>query len=232
MLNMAPPIKYDKRDTKIGLIIAIIGTIAWVVTIIMLGFQIVDRMSAKLTMVIAIGGIYYCPLLALIGWRLFFSSRGYMKRLEKYGYKVPERKKMYQGRLDLLERYEGSMPDFQQPHRESTYLAYASWVAAFGSVPYPLYVWKTYPDMDGLFVVMLFPVVCWIMLGLFYWRQRDQLKYKDDVEIDDRRKTRQNLVDGLVIILVCIFLTILFWVIMYTLADVIYKSRVAAGWYQ
>ncbi|MBQ9141242.1 MAG: hypothetical protein IJX63_05540 [Lachnospiraceae bacterium] len=232
IVNKGPQIKYDKIDMKIGLVIAIICTIASVAAIVMMNLPILDRMSAKLTVLIVIGGIYCFPLLAIVGWRLFFSSLGYMKRLEMYGYKTPERKKTYHGRQDLLERIEVNPQDVNKWHPESVILSFVAWVAGVCSLPYPFYVWQYYPDMDGVLIVMLFPVACWILLGLFYWRQRDRLKYKDDVELDEKRKTRQNLVDGLVTILVCIFLTIIFWVIMYNLAGVIYKSRLAAGWYQ
>ncbi len=232
LVNKGPQIKYDQMDMKIGLMVAIICTIASVVTIVMMSLSILDRMNARLTAVIVIGGIYCWPLLSIVGWRLFFSSFAYMKRLKQYGYKAPERKKTYHGRQDLLERFEVSPPDVNRWHPESVILACVAWIAGVGSLPYPFYVWKCYPDMEGVLGMMLFPVVCWVVMGFYYWRQREQLKFKDDVELDEKRKNRQNLVDGLVTILVCIFLTILFSIIMYNLAGVIYKSRLAAGWYQ
>lgn len=231
-VNNGPQIKYDKRDQAVGLVIAAISTLSFLVSCFLMVFALIEDLNAKLIAMIVIGGVYFWPWLAIIGWRLFFSSRAYMKRLEKYGYKAPNRKKEYHGRQDLLERFEVSPPDVNKRHPESVSLALVAWIAGVCSIPYPFYVWQRFPDMDGMLIFMLFPVVCWGIMGVYYWRQRNQVKYKDDVELDEKRKTRQNLVDGLVIILVCAFLTFLFYFIMYNLAMVVYKSRLAAGWYQ
>lgn len=224
-VNSGPQIKYDKQDQTVGLVIAVISTLNVLVTCFLMVFAFIEDLNAKLTTWIVISGIYGWPLLAIIGWRLFFSSRAYMKRLEKYGYKVPDCKKEYRGRQELLERFEVSPPDVSKWHPESVCLALGAWMAGVCSILYSFHMWQNYPTMDGILILMLFPVACWGIMGLYYWRQRDQIKYKDDVELDEKRKTRQNLVDGLVIILVCVFLMLLFNFIMYNLVMVIYKTR-------
>ena len=231
LVNKGPQIKYDKLEQKVGLVIGLICTIGVIVTGFMLELEVLDRLNTMLAASIVLGGIYFCPVMAIVGWRLFFSSWGYMKRLEKYGYKAPERKKLYHGRQDLLERFEVSLPNVNKWHSESVILACVSWVAGVCCLPYPFYVWQSYPDMDIILIIMMFPVVCWAVMGFYYWRQRDQLKYKDDVELDDKRKTRQNLADGLVTIFVCAALSVLYSDIIYNWAKVIYKARLEAGWY-
>lgn len=79
---------------------------------------------------------------------------------------------------------------------------------------------------------MLFPVLCWILLGALFWSERSQLKFKDDVEIDEKRRTRLNLMEGITVILICLFMTVIYAVVIYNMAGVIYKARLANGWYQ
>lgn len=232
MVNKGPQIKYDKFEQKVGLVIGFVCTIGVVVTGFMLKLDVVDRLNTKLAATVVLGGIYFCPVMAIVGWKLFFSSWGYMKRLEKYGYKVPERKKQYHGRQDLLERFEVCSPDVNKWHSESVTLACTAWVLAVIFGGYAYYVQQCYADISGILLLMLFPTICWTIMGIFYWRQRRQLTYKDDVELDDKRKTRQNLVDGLVTIFVCIALSMIYSEVIHSMAGVIYKSRIAAGWYQ
>lgn len=224
-------IKYDKLDQRVGLLVAVVGMTGWILALFLMDMKLTDGMDIIPETVVVLGGCVFCPFVSIVGWRLFFSSWGYLRRLRKYGYKVPDYKKKYGRRLDRLERLEIPLLNERKYHKESMCLAWISWLAGVFSIPYPIYVCKLYPDMEVVMEMMLAVVVCWILLGAYYWRQRNLAKFKDDVELDDNRKIRQNLVDGLITIMVCVCLCILYFAIMQKMADVIYRVRVEAGWY-
>ncbi|MBQ7776711.1 MAG: hypothetical protein IJ379_12400 [Lachnospiraceae bacterium] len=227
-----PKIKYDKRDNRIGLMVAVVCTIVAIVENIIMFLPVSERMSTELGVFISLGGFMFFPMIALAGWHIYFMSFCYFRRLQKYGFQVPENKKDYQGRLEALERGEYQQPDLQAWHKDSMILAGLTLVMAVGTAVYAFYVRESYPQIELCFWLMLFPVLCWILLGALFWSERSQLKFKDDVEIDEKRRTRLNLMEGITVILICLFMTVIYAVVIYNMAGVIYKARLANGWYQ
>lgn len=62
-------------------------------------------------------------------------------------------------------------------------------------------------------------------------RQRLRDKYRDDVEIDDTRKKRKQIKEGIVEIVIYLFFTFIWIVLLYNGAEYIYKERLQTGYY-
>ena len=88
-----------------------------------------------------------------------------------------------------------------------------------------------YPDIQDAFVMLLIGVLFWLFLGLYFWRQRKRTKYRDDVEIDADRKVRMHLIEGIELIIVCLIVSIFCSVLIEGYAGVVYRARLAAGYY-
>lgn len=225
-------IKYDLKDKKRFWVAALVCSVVPVISIFLLALNnVLYRLESVWEAMLVVWGVIFSTILGLSMWGCFLSCLGYLNRLKKHGYQVPADKKMYQGRLVRLERMEAAVPVPKQHNRESMTLAAVSLITAVCFLGVSVYIWQAYPDNEFPFGCMLGMVACWLLLGFYYWRQRISSKYRDDVEPGDTRKVRQNVVNGLITIVVCILLSVLYSQVIYAMADVIYKSRVHAGWY-
>lgn len=229
-------IKYDCRDRKLFLILAIIFTVLSLAALILSRLPDCDKFSSEMIALIFLGGLMFCPILALATWLLFLNSALYLRRLGAYGYEIPINKKDYSASLDKLPKVEGSFSVPTGDSKESIALSVISLGVFVGVLINAIMFYLKYRELGDLKYMGIWGSVplflFWLILAFLYWRQRLREKYKDNVEIDAKRKNRKQIEQGIVEILIYLIITIIWIVILYNWADYIYKSRLEAGYYQ
>lgn len=223
-------IKFDRRDWLIGLATAGGTSVGSVALSLILYYGHLPK-NGVLDLLALIS--FWLPLVALACWVYAFEIKSYLYRLKKHGYEVPEKKSTYGRHMGNLPRTEKeSMPENS---RESTIMASICFLCTVG-FPFEVVRFRTkYNMMQDMmsFVMIVLAVLSalWCIGGLYYWRQRSTVKFRDDVEIDEKRKPRKHIVEGMVEILLMLGISLLFCEILYQFVNVVYKSRVQAGWY-
>lgn len=183
-------IKYDKQSMTILKGTAIFATILFVVGLILM---LIEISSTEVIMLLALyigGGLAFACYTALVaGWL-------YMKRLMRYGYKLPDNKTHYDGKLENL-------PKLNNVEEASIYSVHSKWCSKACALIFALFLvldvlyflkWKFMEDnCKSLFVLCFFFYLIWIIFALALKKQSNKEKYRDDVEIDASRKERWSL---------------------------------------
>lgn len=206
-------IKFDKKDLKIyrniwiitGIITVLIGVPA-----LLYGGKSVKETPASLDGLIAIT-VLLCPFLAIfwigITWKLL-EIAGYLKRLKRYGYVVPDSKKLYENNLEnLTPNRELCKEQGMQKSKVSIILTAIAGIAALFMICINLMLTRV-PHIWSI-------LICAALAGV-YARRISSRKFRDDVDIygDPERKVRRNLDDGLLeISLVFIVISVFFMLV-------------------
>lgn len=229
----ATRIKYDKRQVRKYSVGTIITGSILAVSLVLMAMEVYweNRTWGIALMVMALYGLLLGGLLFALFVYLLLAGIFYLKRLEKYGYEVPEDKRIYEGVLEQVPRYciqgqnayvmngENSRignycPDLPKYSKTSKCLMYICILASLlllGWNFYFLYKWYFMgDDTIVLFVLLLIADALWIFPIWFFRKQMNPQKFKDDVEIDAGRKDRMNIISGLfsIVVLVGVFLFI------------------------
>lgn len=220
-------IKYDKRDRKLYLILAVVSTVIFAGIIIVLRLNLWEDMSSELASVVMIFGTIICPVLAFAAWVMFCDSHTYLKRLEKYGYIVPENKKDYDNDIERLVNEE--IKSYTEPSKESSVLALVSWSVSLGMVGFTIFYFIRFShmleNMSFLGCVAIFVAILWAVFGAYFWRQRSRERYRDDVEYNSPLKKRNHLVEGLVTVVILLAITVFVATNIYTMAKYVERSK-------
>lgn len=209
-------IKYDQRDKKRSLVLAIIFT-AFAFAALFLAVwepEVSAEMGAWLILFIVIA-----PIWCVSCWIHFIDICFYLKRLTKYGYEIPRRKGEYGADLNCLPRTAEERTVFGNS-KESMALAALCFCCAAGFLLCTLCFLPRYSHMSlspfsFCFGFMISAVLLWVLGGVHYWKQRIRAKYKDDVEREEQKRTRTPLVSGVVAILVLFGITVVLFYVMY-----------------
>ncbi len=230
-------IKYDSRDRKVFFWIATICTIMSIGMILISTLLIENKVNNEVAITIVIfGGFVFFPIIALVAWLGFLGSALYLRRLRNYGYEVPENKKEFGSRLDKLHKVKCSMVVATNQSKESIILAVCSVVVLIGVMINSLVFYvqhKEWGDLAYIGVQGSVPLfLFWAILTFVFWRQRLREKYRDDVEMDESRKKRKQMEEGIVEIVIYLFFTIIWLILLTNGAEYIYQARLQAGYYQ
>lgn len=220
-------IKYDKRDRKLFLTFAIITTMTVFVCLILMNTALPDELEASVVGVMMVLCFTIFPVIAFATWVMFADSHTYLKRLEKYGYLVPENKKKYDNNLDKLATSE--LRTFGEPSKESRILAFASWIVFVIMVIYSIFLSIRFSHMleNVAFFIIVSVVlsIFWLAYGFGFWRQRKREYYKDDVELNSSLKTRKHLVEGFITIIILVGISAVIAINMYTMSKYVERSK-------
>lgn len=243
-------IKYDKRMVRICLCLTVISILAFLLSLILLNVGVdVIRYETwdEVLLIIATNGMG----LGLIGTFAsgYQSINGffYLRRLKKMGYHVPEDKRVYEGLVSLLPN-EGTEPSDMQEDgsyeavvvpepgevvrysptsRILLYLSIFAFLVMLGSSGYYLYKWHFMGENAmALFVLQLIADAFWLIIIRIFYKQMDNAKYRDDVEIDITRKVRMNMVSGLTLYIVILLVAIYIKMTVDSMTEYSFKS----GW--
>ena len=227
-------IKYDKRDKKLYRNLAVVTTIIFALCIFALNLDLdVDNLSSAFYASLMIVATLFLPIISIAMWIMYFDSYAYLKRLEKYGYELPIKKRDYHNDLDELHEKSTSKqhknPENLEESKESKALAYVSWVVALCMVGYSIFYFVRFSHMlenvAFLGFVCIFIAICWVLLGNYFYKQRKPEKYRDDVDYKSKLKVRKNLVEGLVTIVILLAVTIFGAANIYTMSKYVERSK-------
>lgn len=247
-------IRYDLGNRKQLFVVAVLFTSAAVILDIIVFFSSSgEKWSAEWAAVMLIAAVVVCPLTALAAWLLFWDCCLYLKRLERYGYVLPGNKKAYNGLLNNLDWKKAEKDNDSQSEnalnvhtkrvddgsgplysKESVILSVCAFLCGIVILGYAVYfLWK-WNILGGnahfMFGMLVALAVLWGVGGVYYWRQRSITKYRDDVEMDSNRRQRQNLVNGVITIAICMVVSIFIVDVVYYSADYMYHSRPESEW--
>jgi len=228
-------IKYDCRDRKLFLIFASINTSITIFLCIISTTHILNEISDEAATFIILGGYIFFPFVSLLLWLYVLRSTFYLKRLKVYGYQVPCNKKDFYSSINQLPRINTTIINSSGRNRESFMLSVFSLCIFLGVVLNIVVFYFQHELMGDLAYFGAYGsvplLIFWFILSGMYWNQSYTQKYSDDVEADITRKQRKQIEDGIIEILILLFFTIIWIVVLDNGADMIYKSRVAAGYY-
>lgn len=205
-------IKFDKKDLKIyrniwiitGIVTVLIGIPAF-----MLGGKPVKDVPANLDALVTIT-VLLCPFLAIlwigITWKLL-EIAGYLKRLKRYDYVVPDSKKLYENNLEnLIQDKEICREQGMQKSRVGIVLTVIAGIATLLMICINLMLTR----VPHIWCIL----ICGILAAV-YARQISGRKFRDDVDIygNPERKVRRNLDDGLLEISLVFIVSIVFFVL-------------------
>lgn len=220
-------IKYDKRDRKLFLSLAIITTSIVLVCFILMNTEWPENLEASVVGVLMVIGFTVFPVVALATWVMFADSHTYLKRLEIYGCIVPDNKKEYDNNLENLAR--GEHVAFSGSSKESKILAIISWIIFLGMVGYSVFLGIRFSHMlenvAFFIIVSVALAIFWLVFGFSFWKQRLRDKYKDDVESNSSLKPRKHLVEGIATIIILLAISAVIAVNMYTMSKYVERSK-------
>lgn len=207
-------IQYDKRDIKIYKWLCIITgvmAIAGLIPCFLYGSKMVRETTLTEEKFFNIGILlaYFGGILFLIFMFKYFKAIGYLKRLENYGFILPEKKESYGNDISLLvENAEKGINLGTKKSRPGIILTGISGIFTLFTVFYNFTMTKV-PHFLVIFVFI-------IMTALFA-RQIFPDKFRDDVDIfgNIKRKVRKTLPNGILEMAV-IFIVLMFFFAKFT----------------
>ncbi len=204
-------IKYDKKDKKLYLNMAAVFSILTIIDWGMLNCEDVMQRVPVEAEVIFLCAIWILCILAFGLWVGYLDAVFYLKRLQRYGYEVPENKRNYNKDLQKLPKAENVVGNMSYKNYDSRILTILTGMIVAGLFLYDIYFLYRYSgfgkDIWFFEGILILGTLVWLFMGISYARQISDRKYKYDVEIDFTRKNRKNLIDGIVEIIVLLLLT-------------------------
>ncbi len=198
-------IKYDVKDKKIYFRLAIIVLILFIADIVVLNVADLGRMSTELEVFLVILSMVLGPLDFAL-WVRYAEVVGYLHRLSKYGYELPYNKKDYGDNQEQLIHSVDNMKQLSDKNIGSIILTICSGGTLIGLIIY--YYSKTWQYSSVVFGgVLPIIIIMWLILAIYYARQISNREYKDDVQIDALRKDRTPIINGIVTIMLLLFIT-------------------------
>ena len=222
-------IKYDKRTIKVLLITTFASLVLFLAGMIVMYFEITGLALLFLFGIYAGGGLLIYSLLNLV------CAVCYFRRLKMHGYEVPYDRNSYGNDLKNVPNScdsESSIDISNQRSKESVILAiFHFMVFVFTNVWNICYIihWYKYVEDNAVFLlcVQIILDLGWLIAAIVYFRQRDNEKYRDDVELDLSKKERSGIEKGILTGLVVLAVTVFIKAMVVNMADYVFHARQA-----
>lgn len=221
-------IQYDKRTIKILGMIMLLSAL-WNLTGWATLFFELDFFEFELTGIFAIGGIVMGGVLFLYSLAQLVEGLGYIRRLKAHGYEVPYNKRDYGNSLHKLPCLgDGTIAEGKS--KESLALCILFWcVFMFSNIWNAYYAihWYGYLEENALFLtkVLIFLDLFWMIMAIVFFFQRNNKKYRDDVDKDLKRKVRMSLERGIVTCVIVLIIVSYVKCIVVEMSEYVYRSR-------
>ncbi len=207
---------YDRRDWNILKMLVKITVVLLAAEIVFWNW--VERGDGRGEGTVALIAALYAGILVpftAYSWLRALDCFFYIKRLEKHGYFLPERKTDYENDLRNMPRRRGYAEKreiegdtAERQNWESIILAVLAWGAAavfFFRGFFCCIAWfETYEGAGDIISKAFFTAVCntlaWIAIGFWYYRQRLESRFRDDAELEDGRRQRRSIIAGITIL--------------------------------
>lgn len=233
----ATGIKYDKYEFKIYMVLTIVMGIIFAISLVSMSTDSIfrgNRRFDEILLIVVVCGLFMGGALFLLFGYHLLAALFYFKRLERYGYQVPEKKKTYEYVLERLPRSDVSAErEAVQPEysKTSKSLMWICILVCFVMVCwnfYYLYKWYFMGD-DTLimFGLLLMGDAFWLIPILMFRGEMNTQKFKDDVEIDVTRKVRMNMLSGIVVIAILAGVAMFVKDTAYSMSAYVFNARVS-----
>lgn len=222
-------IKYDKRTKKVLSITTCVSLMLFLAGFIVMYFEIAGLELLFLFGIYAGGGLLIYSFINLV------FAACYFKRLNIHGYEVPYDRNRYGNDLKNVPNScaSGSSIDVSnQGSKESVILAiFHLMVFVFANVWNIYYIisWYKYVNDNAVFLlcVQIILDLGWFIAAIVYFRQRNNEKYRDDVELDFSRKERSSIEKGILTGIVVLSVTVFIKAMVVNMSDYVFHSRQA-----
>lgn len=187
-------IKFDCRDRKIYLIIAVVVSLWLLFDFLIIRTSVTDwLLESDAIPIFACTTFYSLILLVPASWLRFFDVCLYLRSLKAYGYEVPKDSRVYDKRLEQLPRTQQQQ---KQNINDGVLNTIISAIITVGILYYNIWFLFEYQWMF-LCLFNLIGLGIWMIVTFHYVRQISNVRYKDRVELDDSRKTRESLMEAM-----------------------------------
>ena len=187
-------IKFDNITAKTAKYCALIFTVILLIGLI---FSFLEIPGTEVFYIMA---VYTGVLVGLPCYVVVLAAKLYFARLRAYGYEIPDNKKTYGNNLNNLPKTrEAGSSLFAKHSRIGMWMYFACFVLFLVVDVMYLIKWHFMREHQMkdictfLFTVCLVLDSVWLILAMILRRQRNTVKYRDDVECDKTRKERLNL---------------------------------------
>lgn len=230
--DSATLIKYDKRSVKIYRNLTLVTVVYFLLSVLWM-FADMPRIRitklAEVIVTVVLFGIYFGVIGTIYLSYQWISAVFYLKRLKRYGFEVPENRKEYEIVERLPKKENMVQVQTQGYHKGSKILTGLSiFVAAIMLLltGYYFYRWSFMGENAQAFlVIQLIADAFWLIPIFIFRKEMDLQKYKDDVEIDITRKTRKNVVSGVLLIILFVLVALYVKATAHSMTKYIYVSR-------
>ncbi|MCR4716324.1 MAG: hypothetical protein K5656_04000 [Lachnospiraceae bacterium] len=208
-------IVFDKRGVKRLGIVTIISFVLFLV-----GVYVVesppDKADLNQSTPFMYMSLYFFTCMFLVTLIAYIFGKIYLFRLKKYGYEIPADKREYDNDLSNLPRndkiYNAYFSNEETSYKWSFLLSLICMIGfvvclAVNIVFY--FQWKFLESAIGAYIGQLvFYDLFWLACSIHFFRQSDNLKFRDPLELDDKRKKRIVFPHGIILLVILICFTI------------------------
>lgn len=222
-------IRYDQCQQKQSLVCSVVFLVLAVVSSVLVHGDRCDGFSDGAMLVVFF--VYACsgPAFLYSIYQLI-ACVCYIRQLKKYGYEIPANKKDYNGLLENLPRQDVPVQK-EQYSKNSLALGIISACALMITTVFNLqytFEWLDVHQEEIVAMILIQSIFDCILLVqcVSFFRQMNTVQYKDDVEIDDKRKNRKSLADGIFVIVLLLALSLFSKWMVGSMTDYLFKSKV------
>jgi len=215
-------IKFDRRDRKIYFIISVVVTLWFLFDSLIIRTSVTDwLLKSDAILLFACMTFYPLILLTPASWLRFIDVCLYLRSLKAYGYEVPKDSRVYDKRLEQLPRTEHLQ---KQKINDSVLNSIISAIITAGILYYNIWFLFEYQWMF-LCLFNLIGLGMWMIVTFHYVRQISNVRYKDRVELDDSRKTRESLMEAMMGVFCLLLFSLLAMEGITSIAHIVTKLR-------
>ncbi len=228
-------IRYDKRQFANSKKASITFLVLWIVSFALTFLEWVEWVPDFVSVIIRF--LFLCSGPAFL-YSVYEALAGhsYLKRLEKYGYEIPDNKKDYDYLLEMLPRKRQGTKNLSSDgnyNKCSLILAVSSLVVLCVLIGYNIWFlldWRCMVQGERIVTFgMMSPVDIVLLINCIkFFRQVNEKYYKDDVEIDYTRKNRISFMEGILIIIVLSVGALIVKDTYSSMTEYIFKARVSS----
>lgn len=228
-ISMGTNIWIDKQTMKIMKWVGIISTVSFVGALIIL-FGEIEIISTRTTALVMLSGLYIGGPMMLMSGDVLLCGTFYFKRLKAYGYRIPEKRKNYQDKLENIPREAGSeniTSLFQTDSKILAWIGLTIYLIFVGLDILFLMKWKfMWENAIAMFCISMLGYLVWLILAIIFYQQANTKRYRDDLEPDDGRKKRMNLMTGIGTYIILLLITLFAFITMNSMMDYVYRSQI------
>lgn len=219
-------IKYDRRTIKILLVTTIVSALLFLAGVVCM---LAEVEGAVVIALVTLLGLYVGGGLSLFAGINLLSGFCYIRRLKAYGYEVPYKKEDYGDDLRNVPHVSGkSCPETKNVGRRVLVFYYAT-VFVLANAWNVWYIIRWYQFDGGLAVFLLCIMLLfdsfWGISAFRFYRQGNRQRYRDDVEIDDSRKERMPVENGIVSGMILLYFMVLIKILVIQFEEHGFRSR-------